>query len=427
MNYAQVLPDVLQKAQQAADTIKGSRNQQRLTPFIGALQQQGQRYGAATNDQERQSANAMANTIRETFLSSGGVPGEMPENLWGGSPTQGFQVGADQFSAPVTGLEGLSFGQRREQMANQQALKRQAFLDALDQRKLEAGLTGVDPFTGQNTWDRQYQEGQLGLSREKLYTPSVSDLINKEKQNKEEALQLFMSTSELYKTGNDYLADVRRRRDSLIGMLGVDGYKDLENDALKMAKGDPGASSGGGSGLSEGDINSMVNGNFPAVNGGSIANPRKGTRFTPGGGSPIADVLGKINVNPNKPTSVSRGGIDRNVIDTVNRYAAQYNVDPALILAIGQHETGWGKLGDGRKGMYLGYGSYDSGSDYSKAGLDSQVRGVARKLNSWGMSRGNVTLDRLRQGNAGAFPSGIYATDKGWPEKVWKYYQQYGG
>lgn len=110
-------------------------------------------------------------------------------------------------------------------------------------------------------------------------------------------------------------------------------------------------------------------------------------------------------------------------LESVYKIAGQYNVDPKLILAIGWHETQWGRLGDGTSGMYTGYGSYDSGSDYSLAGFESQVKGTAQKMKSWGMTPGSVTLDRLILGNTGQLPSGIYATDQNWPNAVFNIYK----
>lgn len=110
-------------------------------------------------------------------------------------------------------------------------------------------------------------------------------------------------------------------------------------------------------------------------------------------------------------------------IAKVYEVARQYDVDPKLIFAIGWHETQWGRLGDGKKGMVLGYGSFDSGSDYSYAGFEKQVTGVAQKLKSWGMTPGAVSLSRLELGNKGLLPSGIYATDSNWPNAVWTVYK----
>lgn len=115
---------------------------------------------------------------------------------------------------------------------------------------------------------------------------------------------------------------------------------------------------------------------------------------------------------------------DLNIVYSI---AAKYNVDPKLILAIGWLETQWGRLGDGKKGMVLGYGSFDSGSDYSYSGLEKQVSGAAAKLKAWGMTPGNVTLDRLEMGNSGALPTGIYATDPKWGLKVWNIYKSITG
>lgn len=114
-------------------------------------------------------------------------------------------------------------------------------------------------------------------------------------------------------------------------------------------------------------------------------------------------------------------------LESVYKISNQYGVDPKLILAIGWHETQWGRLGDGKSGMYTGYGSYDSGSDYSLAGFESQVTGTAKKMKAWGMSPGSVTLESLRTGNSGVLPTGIYATDQNWPNAVFNIYKNLTG
>ena len=107
--------------------------------------------------------------------------------------------------------------------------------------------------------------------------------------------------------------------------------------------------------------------------------------------------------------------------------AEKFNVDPKLILAIGWHETKWGRIGDGQKGMVMGYGSYDSGSDYNYSGFEKQVSSAASKLKAWGMTPGSVSLNRLDAGNSGKLPTGIYATDPAWPVKVWNVYNSITG
>ncbi len=110
-------------------------------------------------------------------------------------------------------------------------------------------------------------------------------------------------------------------------------------------------------------------------------------------------------------------------LNILQAIAADFNTDANLILAIGQHETGWGKLGDGVNGMYTGYGSYNSGSDYTKAGFETQVSGTARKMAAWGIRPGRVSLNILKDGNNGLLPTGIYATDHRWPDKVYSIYK----
>jgi len=118
-------------------------------------------------------------------------------------------------------------------------------------------------------------------------------------------------------------------------------------------------------------------------------------------------------------------GLTADIWEVIVSTSQQYNVDPFLVAAIGQLETHWGDLGDGRRGMYTGYGSYDSGSNYSYAGLQNQITGTVKKMKAWGAQPGKVTLSLLQQGNAGKLPTGIYATNKSWPDKVWSIYQQY--
>lgn len=194
-----------------------------------------------------------------------------------------------------------------------------------------------------------------------------------------------------YRSGDDYYDDITSNKATIVMKIGQAKYEEILADA-----------------------EASLGENWEGKN-----------NWKPGGGSPIGALLSE-DENFNSPTS-QKTGIDSNIVSVVNSVASKYGVDPALILAIGQHETGWGKLGDGKKGMYTGYGSYDSGSDYSNAGLEKQVEGTAKKLRAWGMTRGNVSLERLRLGNSGALPTGIYATDKNWPNAIWNYYQKYRG
>ena len=103
------------------------------------------------------------------------------------------------------------------------------------------------------------------------------------------------------------------------------------------------------------------------------------------------------------------------------KISKDFNVCPYLIAAIGQHETGWGKLVD--HPLYTGYGAFDHGFDYRFAGEERQIRGTARMMREWGMRPGNVTLERLKKGNRGEFGR-IYATDPNWPYGVWRWYNR---
>ena len=147
------IADTMGQAKDLAQSISEYQMQQRTAPVIQALQQFANNYNAATTDEGRHSANTMANQVRANYLAGGGSPMDLPSNLWGSAPASGFQT-TGGFQAPVTGYEGLG---RKDAIA----IQRQALLDALTRRVQEAGLTGIDPATGEKTWDRQYQEYTL--------------------------------------------------------------------------------------------------------------------------------------------------------------------------------------------------------------------------------------------------------------------------
>ena len=106
----------------------------------------------------------------------------------------------------------------------------------------------------------------------------------------------------------------------------------------------------------------------------------------------------------------------------ITHYAKVYNVCPYLLAAIGQHETGWGKLVDHE--FYMGYGAFcDRPWAYEFAGEERQIKEVADMMREWEMKPGKVTLDRLKAGNLGAFGR-IYATDQDWVYGVWRWYNR---
>lgn len=90
-------------------------------------------------------------------------------------------------------------------------------------------------------------------------------------------------------------------------------------------------------------------------------------------------------------------------------YGQLYGIDPLIFVAIGLHETGWGQLGDGRRGNILGYGSFDSGSTYQWAGVNAQVQGAGKTLQKHGVR----TIADIAGGKAD-----WYATDPQWKNGV---------
>jgi hypothetical protein len=150
--------NALTQAPEVAGNILQYQKAQRAAPIIAALQNYGKQWGAAQAPEEQQRINAAANLARSSYLKSGGSPMDLPENLWGSSPEQGFQTGAEEYSPSYTG-DNMTLGQ---------ALK-------------AAAATGM--FRGQPTWDRQLQEA--AESRETELFPLQKSLLQAQTANQQ--------------------------------------------------------------------------------------------------------------------------------------------------------------------------------------------------------------------------------------------------
>jgi len=123
--------------------------QERVAPVTNALSQLGQQWQAAGSDTERAGIHSVADKTRSAYLTGGGSPADLGQQYWGSNPTQGFE-GTSGFSAPITGYEGLD----RDKTVD---YTRDAIAAELKRRIDEAGLTGVDPQTGQATLEGKYK------------------------------------------------------------------------------------------------------------------------------------------------------------------------------------------------------------------------------------------------------------------------------
>lgn len=94
---------------------------------------------------------------------------------------------------------------------------------------------------------------------------------------------------------------------------------------------------------------------------------------------------------------------------------AKYNVDPLLLVAIGFHETNWGKAGLGTKGLILGVGAYDSGPVYTWAGLEKQLDQGAKILSEHDVR----SIDDVKAGKAA-----FWTATAGWKEGVTAQYDR---
>lgn len=131
------------------------------------------------------------------------------------------------------------------------------------------------------------------------------------------------------------------------------------------------------------------------------------------------------------PVSSGYKDMDRynEIVYYAQKYAAQYNVDYKLVLAIAKHETQFGTKGAGRpeSGSYIcGYGVPDSGKLQSQyAGIEKQCKMVAMRIRDALGSR-LITKENIKYlWNGGNMGSAYrYASDTNWPNGVWKCYQE---
>jgi hypothetical protein len=123
--------------------------QERVAPVTNALSSLGQQWQAAATPEAKESAHSQANQVRSNYITGGGSPADLAQQYWGSDPTQGFQ-GAAGFQAPITGYEGLDRNDTVD-------YTRDAIAAELKRRIDEAGLTGIDPQTGQATLEGKYK------------------------------------------------------------------------------------------------------------------------------------------------------------------------------------------------------------------------------------------------------------------------------
>lgn len=110
---------------------------QRAAPFASEIQSAGQGYSQAAPDVQAQK-RARANRLRQAYVAAGGRPDDLPRELWGSSPDQGFQIGEGKFHTYTPGIE--------DNMTNAQKERR-------------SGITGL--FEGKPTYDRQVKDADL--------------------------------------------------------------------------------------------------------------------------------------------------------------------------------------------------------------------------------------------------------------------------
>jgi hypothetical protein len=103
--------------------------------------------------------------------------------------------------------------------------------------------------------------------------------------------------------------------------------------------------------------------------------------------------------------------------------AKHFGLDPKLLVAIGWHETHWGRLGAGRSdGWPLGY-AYFPGStikDHYKS-LPSQLAAVSRFIQKGYPTYTSLSFEGLLEFSRKIWRAG---DPDNWAKRVWEYYQQ---
>jgi peptidoglycan hydrolase-like protein with peptidoglycan-binding domain len=99
-------------------------------------------------------------------------------------------------------------------------------------------------------------------------------------------------------------------------------------------------------------------------------------------------------------------------------YCDKYGADPAIVAAIGWHETHWGQLGAGKEGYTLGVGVLGKGKKLK------QFKGLGAQL-AWAVPRlanamaGGVTLQKLTDFAKRVWKPG---NPENWALSVWRIY-----
>ncbi len=202
--YKDSVSDIINRAKAFAKAIVDYQKEQRSAPYAGTLRDIGEMFAAADAKRKAQ-FNQQANKVRADYLASGGSPMDLPRELWGSDPSQGFQVGEGKFVPGYTG-DNLSYGQK-ERLAALTGLfeGKPTFARQVE----EAGLTGM--YQGKPTFAREMAEKNyaLDVQRERRLGAGASDpfagLTQNELRNAATDLmtQLGLDLYEHYRTKGD--------------------------------------------------------------------------------------------------------------------------------------------------------------------------------------------------------------------------------
>ena len=122
-----------QAPEDIVNRIASFQRSQRAAPFASEIQSAGQGYSQAAPDVQAQK-RARANQLRQAFVAAGGRPDDLPKELWGSSPDQGFQIGDGQFHIYTPSVEdNMTYAQKTQRAAITGLFENKPTQDAINQ------------------------------------------------------------------------------------------------------------------------------------------------------------------------------------------------------------------------------------------------------------------------------------------------------
>lgn len=177
--------NALNIASQLAKGISQLEKDERSKPYAQILSGYSNQWAAAPEEQ-RQFLNEAANQVRGNFISAGGSPMDLPENLWGSDPGKGFQTGAEDFSTPDVNVLPVW---QRQTMAKAEAAQNElafemakALLPYQYQTADSRASTAIDQQKLLQPNDADVKRDNLSVAQNEIWKHLISDGVPLEKE-----------------------------------------------------------------------------------------------------------------------------------------------------------------------------------------------------------------------------------------------------